>query len=153
MSRAFVKETDDVPELPDRPISEHPNLVTAEGLAKIEAEVERYMAMLAEARAAEDRDRIAAASREVRYWTARRQSAEVQPKPETCDIVRFGCRVTIERDDGREQVYRIVGEDEADPSAGLLSYVAPLARALIGKSEGDVVTAGQSEAEIVRIEA
>ena len=153
MSRAFVKETDEVPELPDRPVSEHPNLVTQHGLALIEAEVERHRRMFAEAQAAEDREKIAAAQRELRYWMARRATAEVRPQPADCDQVRFGCRVTIARDDGRTQRFRIVGEDEADPAAELLSYAAPLARALIGKEEGDTVRAGQSEAEILKIEA
>jgi transcription elongation GreA/GreB family factor len=151
MSRAFTKETDEVPELPDRQVSEHPNLVTTRGLALIEAEVKRFEQALAEATEAEDREKIAAAQRELRYWTARRATAEVQPPPVDCDSVRFGCRVTIERDDGRKQTYRIVGEDEADPAEGTLSYVSPLARALIGKEIGDVVPAGQSEAEIVAI--
>ncbi len=152
MSRAFVKETDEVPELPDRPVSEHPNLVTKRGLTMIEAEVERHREALAEAQAADDREKIAAASRELRYWTARRATVEVQPPPPDCESVRFGCRVTIARDDGRTQTFRIVGEDEADPAAETLSYVAPLARALIGKEVGDVVPAGQGEAEILAIE-
>jgi transcription elongation GreA/GreB family factor len=59
--------------------------------------------------------------------------------------------VTIERDDGRRQTYRVVGEDEADPTKGTLSYVSPLARALTGKAVGDVVQAGNSDAEIVAI--
>jgi transcription elongation GreA/GreB family factor len=153
MSRAFVKETDEVPELPDRPVSEHPNLVTARGLALIETEVERHRRAFAEARAVENREKMAAAQRELRYWTARRTTAEVQPPPADCEQVRFGCRVTIARDDGRTQTFRIVGEDEADPAAELLSYVAPLARALIGKEEGDPVRIGQSDAEIITIEA
>jgi len=153
MSRAFVKETDEVPDLPDRPISPHVNLVTRRGLRLIEAEVARHEAALAKAQAAEDAEGVAAAQRELRYWTQRRATAEVQPPPHDCDVVRFGCRVTIERDDGREQSFAIVGEDEGDPAAGRLSYAAPLARALLGKGVGDTVTAGQGKAEIVRIEA
>ncbi len=157
MSRAFVKETDEAPpELPDRLISPHPNYVTAHGLALIEAEAEKFGAALAEAQAAEDRDAIAAASRELRYWTQRRASAEVQPPPADADIVRFGSRVTVERDapikGGRKQIFQIVGEDEADPAKGTLSYVAPLAHALIGKEAGDTVKIGAGEAEIVKIE-
>ena len=152
MSRAFVKETDDVPELPDRPVSPHPNFVTARGLELIEAEAVRHHAALGEAQAEDDREKIAAAARELRYWTQRRASADVQAPPENCESVRFGCRVTIERDDGRKQTYRIVGEDEADPAAGLLSYISPLAQALMGKGVGDTVTAGRGKAEIVKIE-
>jgi transcription elongation GreA/GreB family factor len=157
MSRAFVKESDDVPELPDRPVSEHPNLVTKKGLAQIEAEVAAHRAALAEAQANEDRTAIAAASRELRYWNARRAGAELQPPAGDCASVHFGCRVTIRRDPpppkGKATVaYTIVGEDEADPPKGTLSYVSPLARALMGKEIGDVVPMGEGEAEILKIE-
>jgi len=63
----------------------------------------------------------------------------------------FGCTVTILRDDGRQQPYRIVGEDEADPPRGTISYVSPVARALIGKKIGEVVRAGTSDAEVIEI--
>jgi len=157
MSRAFVKETDEAPpELPDRQVSPHPNYVTPHGLALIEAAAEKFRAALADAQAAEDRDAIAAASREVRYWTQRRASAEVQPLPADADIVRFGSRVTIERENAdrktRMQTFTIVGEDEADPAKGTLSYVSPLAHALLGKEEGEVVKVGDGEAEISKIE-
>jgi transcription elongation GreA/GreB family factor len=59
--------------------------------------------------------------------------------------------VTIEREDGRRHTYRIVGEDEADPSLGTLSYVSPVAQAMLGKQVGDVVEAGTAEATIVKI--
>lgn len=156
MSRAFVKEPDgdDVfDDLPDRPVSPHPNLVTARGLALIEAEIERLRGALAKARTNADRAAIAAASRDLRYWAARRASAEIVTPVRGNGTVRFGHRVTIERDDGRRQVFRIVGEDEADPAAGLLSYVSPLAGALTGKRVGEVVPAGQGEAEILAIDA
>jgi transcription elongation GreA/GreB family factor len=66
-------------------------------------------------------------------------------------VVRFGCKVTIARDDGRWESYRIVGEDEAKPSQGTLSYLSPVARALMGRQVGDVVGMGSSEAEIIEI--
>jgi transcription elongation GreA/GreB family factor len=153
MSRAFVKETDAVPDLPDRPVSPHPNLVTAPGLAIIEERVAEFQAALAAARSGEDRAAMAASARELRYWRARRASAQLQPEPADVDRVRFGARISIERQDGRRQSFRIVGEDEADPAAGTLSYMAPLAQALMGRQVGDVVRAGQGEAEIVAIEA
>jgi transcription elongation GreA/GreB family factor len=71
--------------------------------------------------------------------------------PKDAKEVHFGSTVTILREDGRRQTYRIVGEDEADPSAGTLSYVSPVAQALMGKQVGDVVEAGAAEAEIVEI--
>ena len=156
MSRAFVKEadgTDVFDDLPDRPISPHPNLVTARGLALIEAEIARLRTALTEAQEREDRSAIAEISRDLRYWTARRTSAEVVPPVTDTETVRFGLRVTIERNDGRRQTFRIVGQDETDPANGLLSYVAPLALALTGKSVGETVTVAQGEAEIVKIEA
>jgi transcription elongation GreA/GreB family factor len=154
MSRAFTKEPDEgeaLEDLPDRPISEHPNLVTAQGLAQIEEAMARAQEELTRAQAANDRGALAHAGRDLRYWTARRSTAQLMPAPEGTDKVQFGSTVTIERDDGRRQTFRLVGEDEADPAHGTLAYVAPLARALMGKEVGDVVTVGGAEAEIVEI--
>ena len=153
MSRAFVKDTDAdaVEDLPDRPVSEYPNDVTAEGLAQIEAAVAAAQAALGAAQAAGDRAAMAQAGRDLRYWSARRATAHVVPDTDDATQVRFGGTVTILRDDGREQTFRIVGEDEADPSRGTLSHASPLARALFGKKVGDVVPAGSGEAEIVAI--
>jgi transcription elongation GreA/GreB family factor len=152
MSRAFVKDQDEpVDELPDRPISPHPNLVTAEGLAQITAELERAQQAHAAAQIASDRGALARTARELRYWTSRRATAQLVPPPSDAAQVHFGSTVSILRDDGRRQTFRIVGEDEADPAQGTLSHVSPLARALFGKSVGDTIRAGQSEAEIVEI--
>jgi len=154
MSRAFVKESDgDVyEELPERPVSTHPNRVTRRGLQLIMAEIDRLQAALRVARSEDDELRFAELARDLRYWLARRANAEVVPPPEDNREVRFGHKVTIERDDGRRQTYRIVGEDEADPSKGLLSHVSPLAVGLFGRKVGATVTAGNNEAEIVKIE-
>jgi transcription elongation GreA/GreB family factor len=150
MSRAFVKEDDDAPEeFPERLVSSAPNLVTAEGLAAIEAEIARLEDELA--RAGEDRSARAGLARDLRYWNARRGSAQVMPAPEDNEVVRFGATVTIDRKDGRRQVFRIVGEDEADPERGTLSHVSPLAQALMGKGIGDVVRVAGGDAEIVAI--
>jgi transcription elongation GreA/GreB family factor len=65
--------------------------------------------------------------------------------------VRFGSRVTIARDDGREQTFRIVGMDEADPAAGTLSYVSPMAQALMGRAVGDTVRVAGADVEILAI--
>lgn len=151
MSRAFVKESDAVDELPDRIVSDYPNYVTPEGVALIERKVATLQADLATAQTEGDRDAIAAISRDWRYWDSRRSTAMIVQPPQDISTVRFGATVTIERDDGRSQTYRIVGEDEADPAQGLLSHASPLARALLGKGVGDQVSAGQTEAEIVAI--
>jgi len=152
MSRAFVKDADDTfDELPDRPVSPHANFVTPEGLAAIEATLTRLHEDYAAAQASGDRAALAACARDLRYWTARRASAQVAAAPSNPDTVQFGSTVTILRDDGRRQTFRIVGEDEADPARGTISYVSPVARALMGKAAGDVVRAGHSDAEIVAI--
>lgn len=154
MSRAFVKEPDGEEvgtDLPDRPVSAHRNFVTPSGLAQIDGEIERLRASLAEAKARDDKQVIASASRDLRYWTARRASAERVDAPEG-DEVRFGSTVTIERGDGRRQTFRITGEDEADPAKGSLSYVSPLARALIGKAAEDEVEFHGDAIAIVRVD-
>src|SRR6202048_2319439 len=153
MSRAFVKEQDGdyLEDLPERPVSEHPNDVTEAGLAQIEHALAAASEAYANAQAAADRTALAAAGRELRYWTARRATARVIPAPADRSEVRFGTSVTIVRDDGREQTFRIVGEDEADPAQGTISHVSPLARAMFGKRVGDVVPAGAGEAAIIRI--
>ena len=154
MSRAFVKEqdTDTLDDLPDRPISEHPNDVTETGLAQIERALASAGEAYADAQAAADRAALAEASRDLRYWTVRRATARVVPAPSDSSEVRFGASVTILRDDGREQTFRIVGEDEADPAQGSISHASPLARAMFGKRVGEVVAAGAGEAEIVSIQ-
>src|ERR671927_1496703 len=140
MSSAFVKEKEGgeaFEDLPDRPISPHPNFVTPEFLAFIEAELERLHREHAAAQEADDKASLSRTARDLRYWSARRNSAQVVTPPADASEVHFGSTVTIERDDGRRQTFRIVGEDEADPAGGSISYVAPLARALLGKSIGD----------------
>jgi transcription elongation GreA/GreB family factor len=153
MSKAFTRETDEdgATELPDRIISAAPNLVTPEGLAAIDAEIERHNAGHADAVDAGDKDAVARAARELRYWTARRQTARVMDKRRDSTRVGFGSTVTIEREDGKRNVWRIVGEDEADPSQGLISHAAPVALALMDREVGDTVEAGPFAAEIVAI--
>ena len=154
MSVAFVKEPneDQVEVLPDRDLGNEPNIVTPRGLQMIVSEIEALETRLDDAREQNDKVSIASIQRDLRYWRARRATAEVvEPGKDRPDKVQFGTRIAIERDDGREQTFSIVGIDEADPAGGYLSYLSPLARSLIGKQVGDVVRAGASEAEIVSI--
>ena len=151
MSRAFVKETADVEDLPDRPISDLPNDVTAEGLDRIEQALTAAEANQAAAQSAGDSAALASARRDLRYWSARRATARVAPEPADNSVVRLGHTVTIVREDDRRQTFRIVGEDEADPAHGTISHAAPLARALFGKAIGDVVAIAGGEAEILEI--
>jgi transcription elongation GreA/GreB family factor len=152
MSRAFVKDADDTfDELPDRPISPHPNIVTPEGLAAIEAALTRLQQEREHVQALNDRVALAALARELRYWASRRASTQVVVRPIDPTKVEFGCSITVLRADGREQTYRIVGEDEADPARGTISYVSPVAQALLGKQVGEIVRVGKSDIELVAI--
>jgi transcription elongation GreA/GreB family factor len=108
MSRAFVKETDSEEVVPHRPISSHPNLVTAEGLALIERRLTSAAAEREAAQSAGDHSALARAARELRYWNSRRVSAQIVAARETTEQVRFGSIVTILRQDGRLQTYRLV---------------------------------------------
>jgi transcription elongation GreA/GreB family factor len=153
MSKAFTKEVeggDVYDDLPDRPVSPH-NLVTPKGLEMIEAELARLHREHTAALDADDRPLLAKINRDLRYWTSRRATAQVVDGPSDASEVRFGSTVTIERGDGRRQTYRIVGEDEADPSLGTLSYVSPVAQAMTGKQVGDTIEAGTAEATIISI--
>jgi transcription elongation GreA/GreB family factor len=156
MSRAFTKEPDGsevFEDLPERPVGEEPNFVTARGRDLIEAEIARLRSSIAAAQANGVLAVIAEASRDLRYWAARHASAEVVPLLTDVTEARFGHTVTIRREDGREQTYQIVGVDEADPAKGRISYISPLAEALIGGRVGEEIEAGPTMAEIVKIVA
>lgn len=152
MSRAFTKEQDDAPtDLGERPISQHRNLVTPDGMKLIEDELVRLQRELAEANVAGERSAIARLSRDLRYWTARRETAELSvPEPDS-DVVRFGMTIDLEDLDGTARTWTIVGEDEADPAKGKISHMAPVAIMLFGKPVGDVVTINGKEWEIVAV--
>ena len=154
MSRAFVKEGDGAEGEPlaELQVSPHRNLVTAEGLAQILANIERLRAGLPVARAAEDRGALNRIQRDLRYWSERQRTAEVVPAPAPGGPARFGSAVILELPDGGRVTYRIVGEDEANPAAGKISYVSPIGRALIGKAIGDSVSLRGGAAEIVALE-
>ncbi len=158
MSVAFTREEDyeaRAADLPDRPISPHPNLVTASGLQAIDLALAEAQAAYAAAQTqggvSADRTAMARATRDLRYWSARRATAQLTEPATEPGRVRFGGAVTVERDDGRRQTFRIVGEDEADPAAGRLSYVSPLARAVLGKQVGDAAAVAGAEVEIVGV--
>ena len=159
MSVAFVKEesaeTAAETQLPDRPISEHANLVTAEGLERLQAQLKSARDSFEAANTIEDinerRRQTAPHARDLRYFSERVRTAQPVAAPESTDVVAFGSLVTFERGDGRVQTYRIVGEDEADPKAGSISYVSPVARALTGKRLGEVAVVGGQDIEIIAI--
>src|SRR5688572_16057103 len=110
MSRAFTREDDNenaISDLGERPVSPYRNLVTASGLAHIEDEIAALRQELAKAESASDRLRIATLSRDLRYWSARRENAELsEPEPDG-DVVRFGMTVTIEDEAGNRKAWKI----------------------------------------------
>jgi transcription elongation GreA/GreB family factor len=147
MSRAFVNEdvlTEDV----YRPISPNPNYVTAAGLRQIERALEAVHEAHGAAQASGDRIELAKTSSELRYWSARCASARVLTPDPTRHTVQFGSTVGIVPD-GRKQIFQIVGDDEAEPSQGKISYVSPLARAIMNKEVGDTAMLGGSEIELL----
>lgn len=153
MSRAFVKENDlehagiDVPE---RPVSAHPNYVTPNGLKQLEAEADRLeqarLALKSEQKDSAEQDpmarqKIAMIDRDLRYIGARLSSAILVDNTQNPDAntVLFGATVTVEDEDGELHVFTIVGEDEADMACNKVSYLSPIAKALIGRKVGDNV--------------
>lgn len=139
MSRAFVKEQDNVP--PDDPpefeVGAGPNLVTPGGLDRINAKVAEIEAKLAANPAADTRVLL---MRDLRYWIARKNSARIFV-PTNPNEVEFGSQVTIERG-GRRQTFALVGEDEAEPAVGRINWRSPLAEAILGARVGDIVEMG-----------
>lgn len=155
MSRAFVKEMDgiDVPEdFPERPVSARPNFVTARGLQLIEAQVRKLEQERDQAKLAEDKLALARIDRDLRYWQQRKASAKLT-QPETPPAkVRFGTRITLRGDDGKERTFVLVGEDEVDPPAGLISWASPVGQLLLGNEVGDEIQLQGKRAEILRID-
>jgi transcription elongation factor GreB len=149
MSRAFVKEQDNVP--PDDPpefeVGTGPNLVTRSGLDRINAKVAEIEEKLA---ANPDADARVLLMRDLRYWVARKNSARIFV-PTNPDEVEFGSQVTIERS-GRRLTFTLVGEDEAEPAAGRINWRSPLAEAILGARVGDIVEMGdRSPPDEIRI--
>jgi len=159
LSVAFTKEdsaeTASETLLPDRPVSAHPNHVTEAGLKALEFQLQQAREAYEAAQAIDDvnerRRQAAVPLRDMRYFAARVRTAQVITAPTSTDTVAFGSTVTFRRDDGRVQTYRIVGEDEADPKTGSISFASPVARLLIGKPVGDIVGQSGQELEIMAI--
>lgn len=142
MSVAFRRESDDEHKEPkfELPIPPGPNLVTERGLKLIEqrvTELEAKIADMAEGETLEE------ARRDLRYWRQRLATAQIAPPPPE-DEIGFGSKVAI-RLNGKARTLQIVGDDEAHPAAGLLALSAPLAQALIGAGEGDILPFGGRE--------
>jgi len=162
MSRAFVKGDDSDlsgEEVPERPISPFPNYVTAEGLSQLRARYDALTTEHLELKAAGedfDKPKLTAVDRDLRYFAQRLESAIlVAPGKEPQDEVHFGATVQAEDAEGKTHRFKIVGEDEADVATGKVSWLSPLAKALIGAKVGDTVKwqrpAGDLDLEIAEI--
>jgi transcription elongation GreA/GreB family factor len=154
MSRAFVRENDgaEVPQdLPERPVSTHPNFVTARGLQQIEEHIDELEAAREGPKRSEDKDALARIDRDLRYWQQRKSSAKLVEPDAAPTKVRFGVRVTLRFAEGAERSYTLVGEDEADPAHGSISWISPIAQALIGRELGDEVNVQGQLAEITAL--
>lgn len=163
MSRAFVKEpdgdevADEIPERPQHPI---PNYVTPAGFAALEEQRESLIERRDELAGAEqhllDKEHLKHVERELRYVDGRLEHAVlVDPAAQSSEEVAFGAIVEVVDEDDARHSYEIVGEDESDVANGKVSWISPLARALMGASVGDSVTwqrpAGDMEIEITAI--
>lgn len=164
MSRAFVKDDNDGDAqdvLPELPVSTHPNYVTPRGMVALRERLAVVFARHETLKANEQdalaqRNELAALERELRYLNTRVAHAiEVDLAKQPHDRVAFGATVTVDSDEG-ERRWQIVGEDEADAEHGLVSYVSPLAVALLGARVGDEVRwqrpAGDMTIEVLRID-
>jgi transcription elongation factor GreB len=148
MSRAFVRETDfDAAgaELPERPQSPYPNYVTPHGLKELQERCENLKAQYAALSGSIDdpmkQHEVRELERDLRYYLERLERAiRVDPDSQPYDEVHFGARVEVEDEAGETQQFTIVGEDEANVSSNKVSWVSPLARALMGARVGDSVT-------------
>lgn len=147
MSRAFIKENDlehagfDIPE---RPVSDKPNYVTPNGLELLKTQFNALQTQREKLRKKKDdslvNQKIAMIERDIRYYAARIESAIVAlPQNKNYETVLFGAKVTVEDEKKIISTFEIVGEDEADIHQGKVSYVSPLAEALIGSKIGDEV--------------
>jgi transcription elongation GreA/GreB family factor len=148
MSRAFVKENDlehagiDIPE---RPLSDAPNYVTPNGLKLLNEKIDMLEIERENLKQKKDdpiiKQKIAMIERDIRYYAARIESAILtNPKLEDHATVLFGAKVTVEDEEGKVSTFEIVGEDEADIHSNKVSYLSPLAEALIGAKVADEVT-------------
>ncbi|QXI37833.1 GreA/GreB family elongation factor [Pseudomonas xantholysinigenes] len=162
MSRAFVNE-DQAAAQADQPVerrvSDQPNYVTAAGLVQLQQRLAALNALRSELQSQgerADQQRLADTERDLRYFSARVQSAQLVPAASSTENVQIGSQVRFVDEDGREHQVQLVGEDQADALQGLINWGSPLGRALLGAGPGDEVLwrrpAGDQMIEVIAIE-
>jgi transcription elongation GreA/GreB family factor len=153
MSRAFSKEPDydSLENLPERTQSPHPNFVTARGLRLLDETLSELEHERDSAKAVEDKAALARVQRDLRYWQQRKTRAQViEPEPFPTKI-RFGVTAVLSLANGAERRFTLVGEDEADPAHELISWLSPVAQALLGREVGDVIDFQGNTAEVTQV--
>lgn len=166
MSRAFVRESDDRPELPiARPASSlapgAKNYLTLDGAERLRDELQRLVEVerpaLVSASADPDAKRqLLILDQRFHQLEQSLQTAEIiTPPAGGDDTVRFGATVMVRRASGDEDQYRIVGVDEIDLDRGWVSWLSPIARALLNARLGDHVRfkfpSGEEDLEVMAI--
>lgn len=151
MSVAFRRESDEEHLEPkfELPIPSGPNLVTARGRTLIDMRVSALADAIATAPDPETEQKL---RRELRYWHTR-QTTAIETAARRDGVAGFGSQVTYALA-GKERIVTLVGDDEADPAAGLLAFSSPIARALMGAEAGETVAFnGREDAiEVIAVE-
>ena len=167
MSKAFTRDENEGPEIPDVPPTASvlspgsKNYITAQGAQKLRDELQKLVEVtrpeLVDARDDPDAKRqLARLDQRIRQLEESLQAAEiVDPKAGPADVVRFGARVTVRESSGEETTYRIVGVDETDADNNWVSWMSPIARALLNRKRGEQIRfkfpSGEDSLEIKEI--
>ena len=167
MSKAFTREENDGPDLPDLPplastlTPGAKNYLTAAGAEKLRDELQQLVETTRPALAASPDDpeakrQLARLDQRMVQLEESLQSAEiVAPSTGPADTVRFGATVTVRESNGNEETYRIVGVDETDVDHGWISWISPIAKALLNRQRGERIRfkfpSGEETLEILEI--
>ncbi len=163
MSRAFVKEPDGdqaETDLPVRPQSKHPNYITMKGLEKQKEHLHKLIlecSALKKSNTLADKNKIKLLNADITYLKQRVESAiPIKVEEQGREDIRFGATITLVDENNKQYKFTIVGQDEVDTENGLISWVSPLASALIGKQVGDTIiwarSVGDLELEIIEFD-
>jgi transcription elongation factor GreB len=167
MSKAFTRDENEGPDIPDVPpvasvlAPGSKNYITPAGAQKLRDELQRLVEItrpeLVDSRDDPDTKRqLARLDQRITLLEESLQSAEiVKPPDDPIDVVRFGACVTVRESDGNETSYRIVGVDETDADKNWVSWMSPIAKALLNRKRGERIRfkfpSGEAALEIINI--